>query len=109
MSSHESPIGPLDSIDVVGVRNDGCIDTVIVCPSPLDNSAAVLDALRRKIRFYLSEIGSDSFKEQCGNGPARIFVSCDHQVSNSAKQLVRELETEAAEQRVILVLGSPMA
>jgi len=109
MDTHESPIGPLDRMDIVGVRKDGGIDTVLVCPGPLDDSAETLHALRAKTRSYLRQISSKGFIAQYGTGPVKLFVACAHEVSERAKELIDELALEAANDRVLLVLGSPVA
>ena len=109
MNSPCSPVGPVDSIDIVGVRKDGSVDTVIVCSSPLDGSEVTLENLCLKIRHYLRDIASAGFVEQYGTGSVRIFVACEHEVSEQAKQLIDDLSHEAAMQRVLLVLGSPVA
>ena len=103
------PINPAEVFDIVGVRKDGGTDTVIVCSGPLDNSAATLRSLDLKVRNYLREIASDSFTQQCGSGPVRIFVSCGHTVSTEAEQLINDLANVAAQQRVLLLLGEPVA
>ena len=104
-----SPIGPLDSLDIVGIRNDGGIDAVIVCSGPLDNSDTTLRDLELKVRNYLREIASEEFISQCGSGPVCIYVSCSHAVSPEADQLIADLAIEAAKQRVLLHLGEPVA
>ena len=109
MNSQCFPLGAVDSIDIVGVRNDGSVDTVIVCSGPLDSSEVTLESLRLKTRQYLRDIVSAGFVEQYGTGPVRIFVACEHEVSEQAKQLIDDLSHEAAKQRVLLVLGSPVA
>ena len=103
------PINPAAVFDIVGTRKDGGIDTVIVCSGPLDNSAATLRSLDIKVRNYLREIASDNFIQQCGSGPVRIFVSCSHTVSTEAEQLINDLANVAAQQRVFLLLGEPVA
>jgi len=109
MDTHESPIGPLDSIDIIGVRKDGGIDTVIVCPKSLNDSNETLHALRSKTHAYLRQISSPEFIAQYGTGPVKLFIVCDHDVSERARELIDELALEAANDRVLLVLGSPVA
>jgi hypothetical protein len=109
MAQQDSPIGPVDAIDIVGTRHDGGIDTVIVCSGPLDDSKATLDLLVQKTRNYLREIATDNFRQEYGPGPVRIFLACNHAISPRAGDLVAALELEAAEQRVLFVLGQPGA
>ena len=109
MDYPDLPINPTEVFDIVGIRKDGAIDTVVVCHGPLDNSATTLRHLDLKIRNYLREIATDTFAQQCGSGPVRIFVSCNHAVSAEAEQLINDLANEAAQQRVLLLLGDPVA
>jgi len=109
MENSGSPIGPSDKFDIVGIRNDGGIDAVIVCSGPLDNSSTTLHDLELKVRNYLLEIASEDFISQCGSGPVCIHVSCSHAVSAEADQLIAALAIEAAQQRVLLHLGEPVA
>ena len=108
MNHSDSPVGPIDSIDIVGVRKDGSVDTIIVCAAALDDSETTLENLRQKTRHYLRDIASTGFVEQYGAGAVRIFVACEHEVSEPAKLLIDELAHEAARQRVLMVLGSPV-
>ena len=109
MESSGSPIEQIDTFDIVGVRNDGRIDAVIVCSGPLDSSRKTLQDLECKVRNYLREIASDDFISQCGSGPVCIFISCGYKVSTEAEQLIAYLAIEAAQQRVLLHLGEPVA
>jgi hypothetical protein len=107
MEEQDSPIGPTDAFDIVGARHDGGIDTVIVCSGPLDDSKSTLTRLATKTRNYLREIATEDFRQQFGPGPVRIFLACEHAISPRVTELVAALESEAAEQRVLFVLGQP--
>ena len=109
MSLPESPIADIDLFDIVGVRKDGGIDTVIACSGPLDNSAETLSSLAKKVRGYLSAIAGNDFTNQYGEGPVRIFVSCSHGASAEAMDVINSLGREAANQNVHLSLGDPVA
>jgi len=109
MSLPESPIADIDLLDIVGVRKDGGIDTVVVCSGPLDNSAETLSRLTRKVRGYLSAITGSDFVNQYGQGPVRIFVSCGQGASAEALDVINSLGHEAANQNVHLSLGDPVA
>ena len=109
MTSSGSPIASNDLFDIVGVRRDGGVDTVITCSGPLDNSPETLSRLSSKVRGYLSAVASDEFHRQYGQGPVRIFVSCSHCVSTEARETMSFLEREAAQQNVHLSLGDPVA
>jgi hypothetical protein len=53
------PIRDVDTIDIVGVRNDAGIDLVVVCSGPLDDSSETLMSLREKVRGYIKEACSE--------------------------------------------------
>ncbi|MFC5524115.1 hypothetical protein ACFPPA_00010 [Rhodanobacter ginsengisoli] len=109
MSLPESPIADIDLFDIIGVRKDGGIDTVVACSGPLDNSAETLSRLARKVRGYLSAITGSDFIDQYGKGQVRIFVSCCEGVSAEALDVINSLGHEAADQNVHLSLGDPVA
>ncbi len=109
MSNSESPIGQADKMDIIGVRKDGGIDTVIVCCGQLDSSPTTLQQLELKIRNYLREVVSDSFTQEYGSGPVRIFISGASHTSREASQLVTTLAKEASCQNIRLQLGDPVA
>lgn len=90
----EPPIQNLDRIDVVGKRNDGGVDLVIVASAPLDGSPTTLAHLERKIRNYITEIGSSQFRSEFGpvtDGQVRICVVCEYDVDERARQLIERL------------------
>ena len=59
----ESPIQNLDRIDMLGRREDGGVDLVIVVSGPLENTANHLERIEVKVRNYIREIGSPQFLE----------------------------------------------
>ncbi len=109
MEIFESPVSQVDVFDIVGVRIDGGVDTVIVCSGPLDSSDATLQQLELKARNYLREIATAEFTRQCGTGQVRIFVSCNHSISPEAQLLISNLADLASRQHVLLLVGKPVA
>jgi hypothetical protein len=72
-------IQALDSIDIIGERNDGGIDLAIVDSDPSDDSPETRRLLREKIAGNLRAINSDAFQEEYGFQSAeqtRIVVAC---------------------------------
>lgn len=104
------PIENLDSIDVVGVRVDGGLDLGISCVGDLDASPVTLDLLRKKVRNYLNEIllaVNPTIKERYGcqaNSQVRILIWFPHFVSPEAQEQIYELQHEAEESGVKLLL-----
>ncbi|KQY51936.1 hypothetical protein ASD14_04485 [Lysobacter sp. Root494] len=109
MSDSNRPIENLDRFDVVGVRKDGGIDVVLSCSGPLDDSAETLWLLWQKVRNYLGEISSETFRTTYGAGLVRILISCEHDVSSPAQALIASLKDEAASQGVGLQLSRQVA
>ena len=58
---------------------------------------------------YLREIATNEFRQQCGTGQVRIFVSCTHSISPEAQLLISTLADLASQQQVVLVVGEPVA
>jgi hypothetical protein len=62
------PIQNVDSIDIVGLRNDAGIDLVVLCSGPLDGSAETLRALREKVRGYIEAACSEHIWKESMTG-----------------------------------------
>ena len=60
--SYAPPIQNLESLDIVGDRNDGGVDLVIVVSGPLDGSPTTLSLLESKVRNYITELASSEFR-----------------------------------------------
>ena len=105
-----SPIGNLDSIDVVGVRLDGGLDLVISCASRLDGSEGTLRDLRTKISNYLREVSeatNPTLLESYGcaaDTPISILGAHDPPVDREVIDLIEEMKKVASEVGVILRL-----
>jgi hypothetical protein len=105
------PIQSLDSIDVIGKRNDGGVDLVIVASQPIDDSSETLEAVRRKIRNYLLAIGQEEFKAEIGDAPREktaIIILCEHQIHPEALSLIAKFRDLAAAQGVQLEVRRSM-
>jgi hypothetical protein len=109
MVENSSPIQNIDTIDIVGVRKDGGVDTVIVCSGPLDDSPDLLLTLGSKVHHYLRDIASEDFRETYGAGPARILLWCEHSVSDAVLDMIKAFQEEAAVQDVHLQLVATVA
>ena len=107
--SSEASVQNMGTFDVVGVRKDGGIDLVVSCAGPLDSSPDTLWRLGQKVRNYLREVRSDSFRAKYGTGTVQILVSCSHKVSKSARALIKVLEREGAAQKVHVRLVDKVA
>jgi hypothetical protein len=106
------PIQDVDTIDIVGVRNDAGIDLVVVCSGPLDDSSETLMALREKVRGYIKEACSEDIWNAYPSavvGPIGIYISCEHGVSAAALKAIDLLISEAANKGVALHLVKSMA
>ncbi|MEM8983207.1 MAG: hypothetical protein AAGC71_09280 [Pseudomonadota bacterium] len=73
MSEH-APIQNLGSLDLIGQRNDGGVDTVIVVSSLLQATPAHEALLRSKIQAYTDAIFSDGWQQQFGDGAVSIYI-----------------------------------
>jgi hypothetical protein len=112
MESSTPPIQNVDAFDVVGERQDGGGDLVVSCSGPLDSSPRTLELIERKIVAYLLTIAHANFARKyrvAGRGPVRIFISCEHFVSDAAQRIIDTLAVKAAKQGVALLLVKSMA
>lgn len=97
------PIQDLDSLDIVGKRRDGGVDLVIAVSQPLDGSANTLDAIRRKIGYYLDVIDEPEFQREIGDPPrdrTSIILSCGFPIHPWAAEVIAECQTAAARRGV---------
>jgi hypothetical protein len=63
------PIQQLDSIDILGQRQDGGLDLAVVCSQPIDDSPETLEAIRRKVETYLAAIDLEKFQTEMNHPP----------------------------------------
>jgi hypothetical protein len=93
--SFEPPIQNLNKLDIVGERNDGGVDLVIVVSGPLDGSAATLSMLERKIRNYIAELSGSEFKQKYGQPKGNsnsIYVVSEYPVDALALGAIERLK-----------------
>lgn len=93
-----SPLSDPDNLDVVGERNDGGVDLLVVTTGPLDASDETCQRLTEKLSTYLHAAVHPNFKDvypAARNGRVRIFVSGSHSISERAQALVQSFVPEA--------------
>ena len=103
----DTPIQNLDRIDIVGVRKDGGLDLAIIVKGPLDGTDETLHQLAQKVRNYLTEIAAGELLERYPEampGIFRVLIFCKYPIDAVALGLIHALESEAADQDVLLVL-----
>src|ERR1700757_5248499 len=94
----DPPIQNIDRIDIIGKRNDGALDLVIVVSGPLEDSQLHRDLVESKITSYLQEIASPEFQEQFGavhSTSPSILVVTDFYVDPAILQLVASFQSRA--------------
>jgi uncharacterized protein DUF6572 len=100
-----SPIGDPDTVDVVGVREDGGLDMVISASGPIDGSADTLMRLETKIRNYVAGATSELFLQRYGlarGAAVSIYVSCPYPIAGPATEVIEKLKGAAAKQGIAL-------
>jgi uncharacterized protein DUF6572 len=106
-----SPVGDVDTIDVVGVRKDGGLDLVISVAAPLDASPSTLSLLEAKIRNYIKAAQSEAFLARYGRSlgvPVTIYVSCTHPIAEAARAVIEKLTDSALEDGISLEVQAHM-
>jgi hypothetical protein len=91
---NEAPIQNLDSFDIVGERNDGGVDLLVVCSGPLDDSTETQALIREKVQNYLNTAGHPNFANvypAAKDGPVRIVLACQHEISAISQRTISEL------------------
>jgi hypothetical protein len=99
------PIQNADSIDMIGKRNDGGLDLVIVASQPIDENPQTLQIIRDKVRNYLAEISHPDFQKEFNHPPraqTTIVSSCEHPIHEAARSVIDDCRRLAAEQGVRL-------
>jgi hypothetical protein len=107
-----SPLSDPDNLDVIGERNDGGVDMLVVTTGPLDASDETCRRLMEKLNAYLYAAVHPNFANiypAARDGRVRIFVSDSHAVSERAQQLVQSFASEALVRDVEVRVGSPVA
>jgi hypothetical protein len=91
---NDAPIQNLDAFDIVGERNDGGVDLLVVCSGPLDDSAQTQDLIRQKVQNYLDTAAHPNFAKvypAAKEGPVSIVVACQHEISAVSQRTIDEL------------------
>lgn len=91
----EAPIQNLDKLDIVGERNDGGVDLIIVASGPLDGSSEVLLLLETKVKNYINELSKPSFKAKFGDANIKkcsIYVVCEYAIDERIIELIDQLK-----------------
>jgi hypothetical protein len=98
--SSDQPIQNLDQIDIVGKRNDGGVDLIVVVSAPLLDSQAHKDLLREKVKMYAREIQAPQFRldlRLMESSPIQILVVSDQYVDGPMRDFVLSLAPIAEE------------
>ena len=93
MSAHD-PIQNIDQFDIVGKRNDGGIDLIVVVSAPLLDEERHRYLLQAKVEGYARAIGAPQFRPEFGIDEAsliRILVISDHPVHESIRDYFESL------------------
>jgi len=105
---NEAPIQNLDSFDIVGERNDGGVDLVVVCSGPLDDSADTQALLKEKIQNYLDAAVHPNLPNvypAAKEGPVRIVVACQHEISSVSQRTIDELVGKGGAMGVTVIVN----
>jgi hypothetical protein len=103
----DQPIQNLDQIDIVGKRNDGGVDLIIVVSAPLLDSKEHKNLLQEKIEMYAREIRAPQFRSELGvleSSPIQILVVSDQRVDGSMRDFLLSLAPIAEEAGATLKL-----
>jgi hypothetical protein len=106
-----SPLSPPDNLDVVGERNEGGVDLLIVTSGPLDASDETSRCLEEKLNTYLYASTHEKFAAvypAASGGRIRIFVSDRHPLSVRARQIVEAFAREALSRNIEVKIGHPV-
>jgi hypothetical protein len=93
MSAHD-PIQNIDQFDIVGRRNDGGMDLIVVVSAPLLDEERHRRLLQEKVEAYARAIGGPQFRPEFGiseSSPVRILIISDHPVHESIREHVGSL------------------
>ena len=110
--SRSSPLSEPDNLDVIGERNEGGVDMLVVTTGPLDASDETCQKLQEKLNSYLYAAVHPNFANvypAASTGRVRIFVSDTYAVSDRARQVVESTSREALARGVEIRIGDPVA
>ncbi|MBL8300862.1 MAG: hypothetical protein JNN30_21180 [Rhodanobacteraceae bacterium] len=107
-----SPLSEPDNLDVIGERNDGGVDMLVVTTGPLDASDETCRRLEEKLNAYLYAAVHPHFGSvypAARDGCMRIFVSDSHMISERARALIQSFAAQALALGVEVRIGDPVA
>src|SRR4249919_728784 len=107
MSAHD-PIQNVDRFDIVGKRNDGGVDLIVVVSAPLLDGERHKHLLQSKVEATRA-IGAPQFRLEIGveeSSLIRILVISDHAVHASIRDYVGSLAPIAESVGAILALST---
>lgn len=84
----------VNNLDILGVRNDGRVELVIISTGGLDDSAETQSALLDKIQNYLGYVQSGEFTSEFGYLPkekVHIILKVDEPLSVLHEQLLERI------------------
>jgi len=93
MTEMDQPIQNIDQIDIVGKRNDGGLDLVVVVSAPLLDSHK--NILQEKVETYVKAISAPKFLEDLEMGEPcqiQILIVSDHPVDRSILEFLKSLD-----------------
>jgi hypothetical protein len=106
-----SPVGDPDTLDIVGVRDDGGLDLVISAVAALDDSPSTLAAVEQKVRNYVIAGQSEAMLRYYDREPGAcvsIYISCAFPIAAAAQELIDRLREEALQTGIGLEVRSYM-
>ena len=101
-----------DNLDLIGERNDGGVDMLVVTIAPLDDSDETCRLLEQKLSAYLFAATHENFAQvypAAQTGRTRIFVSDLHSISDRARRVVEGFADQAMARNVEVRIGDPVA
>jgi hypothetical protein len=92
-----SPVGDPERLDLIGKRNDGGVDLLLVVARPLDLSPADVGAVSKKFRNYCRYVKSREFAAEFGapsRESVRIGLRSDWEVPRPLIELISQIAAE---------------
>jgi hypothetical protein len=103
-SMSQEPIQDFDAIDIVGEKEDGTVDLVIVVSSYLNDSESHQEMLKGKIQAYVTTIFSNEWQSKYGEGNSNILIKAVEVPDQEIINLIGALKTYLADYNVNLSL-----
>lgn len=93
----EDPIQNIDSIDIVGHRDDGRVDLCVVVSSYLEDTETHHDLLRNKVQSYVQAIYADTWIAKYGESKSDILIKSTVMPSQGIINLIGALKSHLSE------------